>query len=156
MTAKRMLSRAKKAKAQGAVGGENAKPRIGSVPRIKRGGGGSILSGDSQREVERLRAKAKEDSARAGDAGTGGLSTAILGGIVRGVSSGRGGRAAGRAMEVLGAAGLPVAAVEAHRGGVKNREADRIEKGLAEPGREDGPRIDGRKSGGRVKSARKA
>lgn len=117
------------------VEGKAAKPSLARAMR-KRADGGRI-SDDSRREVARLRNEGEQKSTAAGIQG--GIGT-ILSLAPR--TGGRVGHALGKGIGVLNLG----AAADSYFGGQRARaEANRIERGEAEPGRED------RKNGGSVK-----
>ena len=117
------------------------KLKIGSKVK-KRADGGSTISEDSRREASRLR---KDDSdlsvwPLAKDAMIAGI-----GSMIHGASKKLPGRALGRAFQGLGAAGGALDVGMGTKGFLDKRsEARRIERGEAEPGKED------RKHGGKV------
>lgn len=122
------------------VEGAAARPRLDRPGRMKRAEGGPTISKDSKEYVEEKR---KAASGHGEDATLGGLSAAGLG-AMRLMSPG-----APKFMKGLLTAGAGlnagVGAMSAARRSQLKSEADRVERGQADPGKED------RKSGGRVK-----
>lgn len=113
--------------------------------RVKREEGGRI-SEDSKQEAKRLRDEADKDRKSAGPSTLSGIAPMVAGALLSGVSRGRLGRAAGNTLTGLGAAtGIGSGAAKLMDSYEKRSEANRIEKGMAEDGKED------RKNGGRVK-----
>lgn len=116
------------------VEGSAAKPRLDRPMRMKRADGGPTISDDSKREAARLR----EDQKIHTRVGAGEVALGALGLGTRRFPA----KVAGGLLGVLGA-----------RNGAKavlnSLDADRIERGQATPGREDGDEVK-RKRGGKV------
>lgn len=142
-----------------AVEGGASRPRLDRP--MRRAEGGPTISDDSKKEAARLRNEAEGDRRAAmGDALKGGA--AILGGMAlsrlgtrKAINAYSAGRSPSKSAGAMDAAGTGLAGVGAvggagssflksARGAGKDVEASRIERGEAEPGKED------RKRGGKV------
>ena len=120
----------------------------GRVPK-REAGGRTVISEDSKREAARLRKESNSDAEKVGNGLLNAGMGAVLGSIVRGSARSGVGRVVGRALQGVGALS-GVGAIDPGVSGVKKAiEAGRIERGEVTPGEED------RKSGGRVKRAKK-
>ena len=128
------------------VDGKAARPRLDRPGRKMRADGGSTISEDSRREAARLRGEATSGVNKTAGELVKDAMIAGSGSVIHGLSRGRSGRAFGRAMQGLGIAGGALdSGVGIANHISSSNEARRIERGQAEPGKED------RKSGGRVK-----
>lgn len=116
------------------VEGSAAKPRLDRPMRMKRADGGPTISKDSKEEATRLER------------------TGLLGNLAGGALAGLGGatlvgKGASRFITALPAIGASVPLLSG--GSKRYREAERIRKGQATEGREDGDEVK-RKRGGKV------
>jgi hypothetical protein len=132
----------------GTVEGESARPRL-DRPMRKRAEGGSVLSEDSRRRARDERVGALTDAGdAAAEVAKDGITT-FGGTVLRGLSRGRLGRGAGRALQGLGVVSAPIdTAIGANKVHGRLDTARSIERGEPEPGQED------RKHGGAVKKGK--
>lgn len=138
-----MKAKAKKSDAK-KVEGDVARQRLDRPMRMKRADGGRV-SEDSKREAAKLREEAAEEGRKSLKDASYGIGSAIIGSAIRsGLRPTKVDRAFGRAFQGVGTVGAVGGGMGAADAYAKSKEADRIEKGQAEPGKED------RKSGGRV------
>lgn len=120
----------------GKADGGSARPSFSKPMRMKRADGGSTISEDSKKEIKRLRDEAASDrSAAAFNVGAGALAASVPRSKV--------GKSIGLLNGALGARSMI-------NGYSKDKDADRMERGMATPGREDGDEIK-RAFGGRIK-----
>lgn len=139
-------------KSLGSVDGASAKRSFSKPTRMKRAEGGTTISEDSKREIARLRESAgKRMSADTTMKDMKDGAVGMIGGqIINAASRGKIGKGIGNSLSAI--SGLGTAAKmggDMIQANSERKEADRIEKGMAEPGREDGPKL--RAFGGRVK-----
>lgn len=134
------LKAKKKDDKKATVEGDAPRQRLDRPSRMRRADGGPAISKDSKQEAARLRADANESARMAGSLGGWG-GGALLGTKIAG--AGKVGRILAKGAAALAGVGT---AAEAANAVSKTTEANRIERGQAEPGKED------RKRGGRVKS----
>lgn len=130
------------------VEGGSARPSMGKASRMMRADGGGVqISEDSKGEAKRLRDSANErmSAKKTMDDVASGAKTMIAGGLIHGLSRGKVGRAIGSTGMVAGpAAAAATMGSDMIKAGAERKEADRIERGMAEPGKED------RKNGGGI------
>lgn len=121
----------------GQADGGSARPSFAKPMRMKRADGGPTISEDSKKEAAKLR---DEERSNRGSAIMHGGIAALAGSMSKGSKVGK----------LLTGANVLSAADSAYRMEKNKAEADRIEKGIATPGREDGDEVK-RAFGGRVK-----
>lgn len=148
------LKAKKKPEHKAAVEGDAPRQRLDRPSRMRRADGGPTISEDSKKEAAKLRASAdaKTTSAGAGVLTAAGAASHLLGmALMRNkfVPFTKGEKLTGAASGVAGTAGAAKAYADKDKvwdAKGEREEAARIERGEAEPGKED------RKKGGRVKS----